>query len=98
MLCLPVLGLVYKLYESRVMRRTARDDKLLEAMDAMGFGGDAADEGTDGPGGQDDHGAGLYGNEDERPRGWWARFKMWFRWAGTGGAGGHDLAHPRVHA
>lgn len=88
MLCLPVLGLVYNLYESRTMSRTARDDKLLEAMDAMGFGGDTADEGADGPGGPDDSGAGLYGTEEERPRGWWARMKKWFRWGGFGGVGG----------
>lgn len=47
MLMLPVAGILYNLYEEKAMRRTAHDDKLLEALAAMGFGGGGIEEDSD---------------------------------------------------
>ncbi len=47
MLLLPVAGILYNLYEEKAMRRTAHDDKLLEALAAMGFGGGGIEDDSD---------------------------------------------------
>ncbi|KXZ52790.1 hypothetical protein GPECTOR_8g178 [Gonium pectorale] len=88
MLLLPVMGVIYNLYEEKAMRRTAHVDKLLEALSAMGmgFGYDTDDSDSDGSSDTEDEGAELHGGvyrEGRRGRRragrWLARMAGWFR-------------------
>ncbi|KAG2453490.1 hypothetical protein HYH02_001711 [Chlamydomonas schloesseri] len=86
LLLLPVAGILYNLYEEKAMRRTAHDDKLLEALAAMGFGGGGIGEDSD----SDDDDADYWGADwlgwkggdgggKKGGRVGWRRFRGWFR-------------------